>query len=62
MQRAAEDAVYSTIGGIGPDAAVVVINTEDATIDAMVAGEDFDTKPFNLATQGYRQVGSTVKA
>ncbi|MFM8888776.1 MAG: transglycosylase domain-containing protein [Solirubrobacterales bacterium] len=62
MQRAAEDAVYSTIGGIGPDAAVVVINNEDATIDAMVAGEDFDTKPFNLATQGYRQVGSTVKA
>ena len=62
MQRAAEDAVYSTLGGIGPDAAVVVINNKDATIDAMVAGEDFDSRPFNLATQGYRQVGSTVKA
>ena len=62
MQAAAENAVTSTIGGIGPDAAVVVINNEDATIDAMVAGENFDTEPFNLATQGYRQVGSTVKA
>ena len=62
MQRAAEDAVYSTLGGIGPDAAVVVINNKDATIDAMVAGSDFESRPFNLATQGYRQVGSTVKA
>jgi penicillin-binding protein 1A len=62
MQRATEDAVYSTLGGIGPDSAVVVINNEDATIDAMVAGNDFDSRPFNLATQGYRQVGSTVKA
>ena len=62
MQRAAEDAVYSTLGGIGPDASVVVINNEDATIEAMVAGDDFESRPFNLATQGYRQVGSTVKA
>ena len=62
MQRATEDAVYSTLGGIGPDSAVVVINNKDATVDAMVAGSDFDARPFNLATQGYRQVGSTVKA
>ena len=62
MQAAAEAAVDGTIGGIGPDAAVVLINNEDATIDAMVAGPDFDTAPFNLATQGYRQPGSTVKA
>ena len=62
MQEAAEAAVDGTIGGIGPDSAVVVINNEDATIDAMVAGPDYDTAPFNLATQGYRQPGSTVKA
>jgi penicillin-binding protein 1A len=62
VQEATEAAVEGTIGGIGPDAAVVIINNDDATIDAMVAGPDYDTAPFNLATQGYRQPGSTVKA
>ncbi len=61
MQAAAEDVVTNTLSGIGPTASVVVINNKDATIDAMVAGPDFDTAPFNLATQGYRQPGSTVK-
>jgi penicillin-binding protein 1A len=28
----------------------------------MVGGSDYDTTPFNLATQGYRQPGSTIKA
>ena len=27
----------------------------------MVGGPDFDTKPFNLATQGHRQPGSSIK-
>ncbi len=61
VQAAAEDVVSSTLGGIGPTASVVVINNKDATVDAMVAGPDFETAPFNLATQGYRQPGSTVK-
>lgn len=60
-QAATENAVTSTIGGIGPDASVVIINNKDATVDAMVSGSDFDSAPFNLATQGYRQPGSTVK-
>ncbi|MGK2931860.1 MAG: transglycosylase domain-containing protein, partial [Solirubrobacterales bacterium] len=60
-QAATENAVTSTIGGVGPDASVVIINNKDATVDAMVAGSDFDSAPFNLATQGYRQPGSTVK-
>jgi penicillin-binding protein 1A len=61
VQAAAEDVVTNTLGGIGPTASVVVINNKDATVDAMVAGPDFETAPFNLATQGYRQPGSTVK-
>lgn len=61
VQAAAEDAVTNTLSGVGPTASVVVINNKDATVDAMVAGPDFDTAPFNLATQGYRQPGSTVK-
>ena len=61
VQAATEDAIYSTIGGIGPSASVVIINNKDATVDAMVGGDDYDTTPFNLATQGYRQPGSTIK-
>ncbi len=61
MQSAAEDVVTNTLSGVGPTASVVVINNKDATIDAMVAGPDFETAPFNLATQGFRQPGSTVK-
>ena len=61
MQAAADEAVTATLGGVGPTAAVVVINNKDATIDAMVAGPDFDAAPFNLAVQGKRQPGSTIK-
>ncbi len=61
VQQATEDAIYNTIGGIGPSASVVIINNKDATVDAMVGGDDYDTTPFNLATQGYRQPGSTIK-
>ncbi|MCB0829130.1 MAG: transglycosylase domain-containing protein, partial [Solirubrobacterales bacterium] len=61
VQAAAEEAVTSTLGGIGPTASVVIINNDDATIDAMVAGPDFESAPFNLAVQGQRQPGSTIK-
>ena len=61
VQAATENAITSTIGGIGPDASVVIINNADATVDAMVGGFDYKNAPFNLATQGYRQPGSTVK-
>lgn len=61
VQSAAEEAITSTIGGIGPDASAVIINNSDATVDAMVGGFDYKNAPFNLATQGYRQPGSTVK-
>ena len=62
VQAATEDAIYSTIGGIGPSASVVIINNKDATVDAMVGGSDYDQSQFNLATQGFRQPGSTIKA
>jgi len=61
VQAATEDAINSTLSGVGPSASVVIINNKDATVDAMVGGSDYDTTPFNLATQGYRQPGSTVK-
>src|SRR3954451_9582573 len=61
LQQAAESAVRSYLGGIPPTASVVVLDNENGGVKAMVGGPDFDTKPFNLATQGHRQPGSSIK-
>ncbi|HKG35196.1 MAG TPA: transglycosylase domain-containing protein [Solirubrobacterales bacterium] len=61
LQQAAEDAVYSYLGGIGPTAAVVVIDNETGGVKAMVGGPDYEESSFNLATQGHRQPGSSIK-
>jgi len=61
LQRAAEDAVRSYLGGIPPTAAVVVIDNDNAGVKAMVGGPNFEEKPFNLATNGHRQPGSSIK-
>ena len=61
LQNAAQGVVSSYLGGIAPTAAVVVINNENAAVRAMVAGPNYEKAPFNLATQGYRQPGSSIK-
>ena len=61
LQAAAEDAVSSYLSGIEPTGSVVVIDNETGGVKAMVGGPDYDTAPFNLATQGHRQPGSSIK-
>jgi penicillin-binding protein 1A len=61
LQRAAEDAVKSELGGIPPTASVVVLDNRNGGVKAMVGGPNFQTKPFNLATEGHRQPGSSIK-
>jgi penicillin-binding protein 1A len=61
LQEAAEEAVSSYLGYSPATASVVVIDNHNAGIKAMVGGPDFDSKPFNLATQGHRQPGSSIK-
>lgn len=61
LQEAAEEVVYSYLGELGPTAALVVIDNRNAGIKAMIAGPDFESKPFNLATLGHRQPGSSIK-
>jgi penicillin-binding protein 1A len=61
LQEAAEEAVNSYLGYSPATASVVVIDNHNAGIKAMVGGPDFATKPFNLATQGHRQPGSSIK-
>ncbi len=61
LQRAAEAAVRSELGGIPPTASVVVLDNKNAGVKAMVGGPNFQTSPFNLATEGHRQPGSSIK-
>jgi penicillin-binding protein 1A len=61
LQEKAEEAVNSYLGYSPATASVVVIDNHNAGIKAMVGGPDFQTKPFNLATQGHRQPGSSIK-
>lgn len=61
-QRAAEEAVFSTLDKPNdPDAALVSIEVDTGAIIAMVGGRDFEKQKFNLAVQGKRQPGSSFK-
>ncbi len=61
LQSAAEEAVRSYLGYLPATASVVVLDNRNAGVKAMVGGPNFETKPFNLATQGHRQPGSSIK-
>jgi penicillin-binding protein 1A len=61
LQGAAEEAVNSYLGYLPPTASLVVIDNKNAGVKAMVGGPNFETKPFNLATLGHRQPGSSIK-
>jgi len=61
LQAAAEEAVRSYMGYLPATASVVVLDNHNAGVKAMVGGPNFETKPFNLATQGHRQPGSSIK-
>lgn len=61
LQERAEEVVSSYLGYLPATASLVVLDNRNAGIRAMVGGPDFETKPFNLATQGMRQPGSSIK-
>jgi penicillin-binding protein 1A len=62
LQEAAEQAVQSWLPYQGgPRASLVAIDNKTSEVLAMVGGDDYSQRPFNLATQGQRQPGSTFK-
>ena len=61
LQRQAEGIVSSTLSGVGPTASVVVLDNKTADVLAMVGGPSYQDAPFNLATNGHRQPGSSFK-
>ncbi len=63
LQRAAERAIAGYLPGPeGPTAALVAIENSTGKVRAMVGGRSYDESPFNLATDGERQPGSSFKA
>jgi penicillin-binding protein 1A len=63
MQTAAESAISQMLppGSGLPTASLVAIDNHTGEVRAMVGGSDYGARPFNLATQGERQPGSTFK-
>src|SRR3954452_10012577 len=61
LQAAAEQAIQGRLGNIGPSASLVAIDNKTGEVKAMVGGTDFEHRPFNLATNGHRQPGSSFK-
>jgi penicillin-binding protein 1A len=61
LQAAAEQAISGRLGAIGPSASLVAIENKTGEVKAMVGGPDYQERPFNLATNGHRQPGSSFK-
>ena len=62
FQKAADDAIAAWLANPdGPRASLVAIDNHSGEVRAMVGGDDYNTTPFNLATQGQRQPGSAFK-
>jgi penicillin-binding protein 1A len=64
LQDYAQNAVNQWVGNDpnGPTAALVAIDNDSGEVRAMVSGtQDYSERPFNLATQGQRQPGSSFK-
>jgi penicillin-binding protein 1A len=63
LQRSAEQAVNNYLANPeGPTASMVAIENATGEVRAMVGGRNYNESPFNLATEGERQPGSSFKA
>ncbi|HMJ02910.1 MAG TPA: transglycosylase domain-containing protein [Conexibacter sp.] len=63
LQTAAQSTIEQVLppdSGL-PSASLVALDNKTGEVRAMVGGDDYATRPFNLATQGQRQPGSTFK-
>src|SRR4051795_9166456 len=62
LQRAAElTAAKYFSNPAGPATAIVALDNDTGEVRAMVGGRNYNSRPFNLATQGQRQPGSAIK-
>ncbi len=62
LQLAAQNAIAAWLQGSPLSTSLVAIDNKTGEVRAMVGGQDFTKSPYNIATQGQRQPGSTFKA
>ncbi len=63
LQQAAEHAIENYLANpAGPTASLVAIENSTGAVRAMVGGRNYNESPFNIATEGERQPGSSFKA
>lgn len=62
QDRAAQAITSHLADPSGPTASLVAIDNQTGEVRAMIGGRDYAAAPFNLATQGQRQPGSSFKA
>ena len=62
LQNAAEQIVSDRLSGLGPTAAVVVIDNGSGEVLAMVGGQDFDQQPVQPGHQRPAPAGLLVQA
>jgi penicillin-binding protein 1A len=67
LQRAASDALNKALDTVNNgrreqvQGAIIAMNPHTGRVVAMAGGRSFADSSFNRATQGYRQIGSTIK-
>ena len=61
LQQRAKQAIDGRLGPGGPSASLVAIENRTGEVKALIGGDDFERRPFNLATNGHRQPGSAFK-
>ena len=61
LQDAVQQIAYDKTAPVGLNSAVVLLDNATGGVRAMVGGYDYHEQPFNLATQGRRQPGSSFK-
>jgi penicillin-binding protein 1A len=61
FQNRVQDIIESTLAGIQPTGSAVVLDNKSGAVLAMVGGSNYQDYPFNLATNGHRQPGSSFK-
>jgi penicillin-binding protein 1A len=61
LEDSVQEIIDSRLAGLGPSGAAVVLDNQTGEVLAMVGGLDYKTEPFNVATEGARQPGSSFK-
>src|SRR4051812_11310126 len=61
LENRVQEVIDQHVAGLGPSASAVVLDNSTGGILAMVGGTDYHSQPFNIATDGARQPGSSFK-